>query len=126
MESVRGRMFLASRTHFEVLGLEAYKSSIMSCPLLENGTFFDSLKIVHGHDLLFTLPWKSAETSREIWKDLFFFLKVAGKIFLGGEHLRLMSLALRGFVLEKSVLRFGLRFFLCPWPRRLCLDSTSG
>ena len=52
----------SSRTHLEVvglgldgqvLGLEAYKSSKMSCSRLDDSTVFDSLKMGHGHDLLF-------------------------------------------------------------------------
>ena len=109
----------SSRTHFEVLGLslEAYKSSKMSCPWLEDSTFFDMLKMGHAHYLLFILPQKTAETTRKICRDLFFFgeslifrkksasplaipfffggglEKSFGDIFLFGEHLRLVSLA---------------------------------
>ena len=62
---------MSLRTHFEVLGLEVYKSSKMSCPRLEDSTFFDLLKIGNGHELLFTLPWKTVEASRKICEDLF-------------------------------------------------------
>ena len=78
------RTSLASRassmTRFEVLGLgfegqdlglEAYKSLKKSCPRLEDSTFYDSLKMGHGHDLFVTLPWKSTETLQKIWKDFF-------------------------------------------------------
>ena len=74
MESLRES--LALRTHFEVFGFEAHKSSKMSYPRLEDSTFFVSLKMNHGHDLFFTLRGKSAKTSRKIWKE-FFFLEVA-------------------------------------------------
>ena len=114
----------SSRTHFnvldlegQVLGFEANKSSKMSCPRLEDSTFFDCLKMDHGHDLLSTLPWKTAETSqkkcrRPFGEHLIFHGKSMSprvKIFFLGEHLSLVSLASRGFVLEKSVL--GLGFF---------------
>ena len=49
MESSRAS--LALRSHFEVFGLEAHKSSKMSYPRLEDSTFFVSLKMSHGHDL---------------------------------------------------------------------------
>ena len=74
----------------------------MSCPRLEDSTFFDLLKMGHGLDLLFTLPWKTAETSRKICKNVFFgerlifrgnpasplsktlfFWRSPGKLFLG-------------------------------------------
>ena len=64
------RAFLVLRTHFEVFGLEAHKSSKMSSPRLEDSTFFVSLKMSHGHDLF--LLGKSAKTSRKIWKEFFF------------------------------------------------------
>ena len=67
------RTYLASRTYFEVLGLEAYKPSKMSFPQLEDSTFFDLLKMGNGHDRLSTLTWKTAETSQKISEDLFFF-----------------------------------------------------
>ena len=71
------------RTHFEFLGLglegqvlgldlEAYMSSKMPCPWPRTALIFESLKMGHGHDLFFTLPWKTPETSRKICKHLFF------------------------------------------------------
>ena len=137
---------LALKTYFEVLGLEAYKSSKIFCPRLEDSTFFDSLKMSHGHDLFSTSPWKTAETSRKIceelffWKtpdisrkigvssreDPFFFWRAPGNIFWG---LFFRTLAPCVLYLEHSCPwpREGLsskvgpwpRIFLCPWPRRL-------
>ena len=121
----------SSRTHFEafsqVLGLEAYKSLIISCLRLEDSTLFDPLKMGHGHDFLFMLLWKLAEASLKIGvssrDDLFFVFcwrlpeKFFGNLFF---CLRLVFLGL-GFertILEKSVLDLG--FIYCPWPRRLC------
>ena len=119
------RMSLASRTslrtHFKVLGLEAYKSSKMSCPQLKNSTFFDLLKLSHGYNLLFTLPWKMKETSQKIGEDLFFFLRSPKNFFWGpsfflGEHLCVVSLALSIPVLglERVCLQ---EVDPWPWPR---------
>ena len=36
----------------------------------------------------------------------------------------LLSLASRGSVLGRVVLGLGLGFFVCPWPRALCMSST--
>ena len=109
----------------------------MFCSRLKNSTSFDSLKMGHGQDLLFTLPWKEAETSRKICKDLFLFWitpdfsrkigvfsreelffvfggrrkKNWGCLFLFWEHLRLVSLVLG---LKRS----------CPWLRE-CLLSRG-
>ena len=53
----------------------------MCCPQLYDSTFFDSLKMGHGHDPLFKLLWKSAETSRKIWEGLFYFYFLERLIF---------------------------------------------
>ena len=63
-------MYLAevesSRTHFEVLGLEASSPRKLPYPRLEDSTIFEPLKFC----------WKTPETLRKICKDLFFgFLK---------------------------------------------------
>ena len=101
MESSRAS--LALRTHFEIFGLEAHKSSKMSYPRLEDSTFFVSLKMNHGHDLFFTLLGKSAKTSRKIWKEFFFsggrLKKILETFFWGGERLRLVFLASRSLSL---------------------------
>ena len=53
----------SSRTHFEVLGLEASSPRKLPCPRLENSTIFELLKFC----------WKTPETSRKICKDLLCF-----------------------------------------------------
>ena len=121
---------LASRTHFEVLGLEgqvfgleAYKSSKIPCPPPRTALFFEALKIGHCHDRFFTLSRRTPETSRKICRDLFFFferrLKFRGKFsvsramtffwrtlaryVLASWPRAFLSLAARGSVLEHSV-----------------------
>ena len=117
---------LASRTHFEVLGLEASSPRKLPCPRFEDSTIFEPLKF----------HWKTPETLRKICKDRFFWfpqLEIVKKYFW------------RPFLPEKifwnpffffvntciCVLgpwpRDGLflalpRTFLCPWPwlRALC------
>ena len=114
MESSRAS--LALRTHFEVFGLEAHKSSKMSNPRLEDSTFFVSLKMSHGHDLFFT--WEIGKNLAENLERKFIFWRSPKKLFWGlfwgGRTLAPCVLGL-----EKSVLSLGLGFFLCPWPRRL-------
>ena len=70
MES--SRIFLASRTHFEVLGLEAQVLALglkalsprkFPCPRLEDSTVFEQLKF----------RWKMQETLRKICKHRFCF-----------------------------------------------------
>ena len=56
------RTSLASRTHFEVLNLEASSPRKLPCPRLEDSTIFEPLKF----------RWKTPETLRKICKDLFF------------------------------------------------------
>ena len=56
----------SSRTHFEVLGIEASSPRKLPCPRLEDSAIFEPLKF----------RWKTPETLRKICKDLFFcFLK---------------------------------------------------
>ena len=97
---------LRQRTHFEVFGLEAHKSSKMSYSRLEDSTFFVSLKMSHGQldmTFFFTLLGKSAKTSRKIWKEFFFsegrLKKILGDFFWGGERSRLVFLASRSLSL---------------------------
>ena len=52
----------SSRTHFEVLGIEASNPRKLPCPRLEDSTIFEPLKS----------RWKTPETLRKICKDLFF------------------------------------------------------
>ena len=134
MES--SRTSLASRTHFEVLGLGLEASSPRKLPVLGSRTtlFFKPWKFC----------WKTPETSRKICEDLFLFsshgdrlkkffwrLFSPGKKFIKTFFLRSPGKNfLRPFFLENTcvcVLGLGLervcpwpRNFLCPWPRALC------
>ena len=129
---------LTSRTHFEVLGLglKAYKSSKMSCFRLEDSTFFDLLKMGHGHDLFSLCLGNQLKSRRKFGKTFFFFggrqKKNWGTIFLEDTSalcLWSLALALRIPVLglERVCSReigpwYSYGFLLCPWPwpRRLC------
>ena len=120
---------MASRTHFEVLGLglEASSPRKLPCPQLDDSTIFEPLKF----------RWKTPETLRKICKDLFFgFLKYRSpeKKFLKTFLLRSpeknfsrpfffwRTLASASLVSRGSVHSLGLEIFLCswPWPRALC------
>ena len=100
------RTSLASRTHFEVLGLglEASSPRKLRCPRLEDCTIFWIVKILQ-------IAWK------KIFENLFF--KSPEKTFedlcFFKEHLRLcpwfLALASRGSVLGMAVLGLGLGFF---------------
>ena len=102
----------STRTHFEVLGLEAIqvlKNALSSRS--RTALFFELLKTGSDHDLFF-LRLNFAENLRE---DIF-------RFFFSENTYALCpwSLASRESVLGKSVLGFGLEFFLCPWPQTLC------
>ena len=130
-----------SRTIFKVLGLEASSPQKLPCPRLEDSTFFDLLKMGHGHDLLFTLLWKTAESSGKTCEDLFFmrspekkfedlvFRRTLAPVSFGPWPWprAFLSLVSRGCVLEKSVLGLGLGLgFFCVLGLVPCvLDSTS-
>ena len=91
----------SSRTHFEVLGLEASSPRKLACPWLENSSIFWMLKFCGALEKFFGKR---------------FLVEIAGKIFVKtcfffGEHLRFVSLVL-GLGLKHS----------CPWPRE-CLSS---
>ena len=122
------------RKHFKVLGLEAYKSSKMSGPRLEDCTFFDLLKMGHGHDL-FSLYlgkrqkprrkfaktfWRTpdffAQNRRLLARRLFFWRseKNFRKPFFFGEHLRLVSLSILILGFERVCSR---EVGPWPWPR---------
>ena len=104
---------LASRTHFEVLGLghEASSPRKLPCPRLEDSTIFEPLKF----------RWKTPETLRKICKDLFLvsssrdcLKKIFSRpFFFFWKTLASVSLALAS---RGSVLGLGLELFLCPWP----------
>ena len=100
MESSRAS--LALKTHFEVFGLEAHKSSKMSYPRLEDSTFLVSLKMSHGHDLFFTLRGEIGKNFAENLERIFFLWrspeKNLEKLFFGGEN----------------------ACALCSWPREVC------
>ena len=126
------RTSLASRTHFEVLGLglegqvlglglETSSPRKLACPRLEDSSIFWNVKILWS---AWKIVWKTffrGDRVKNFWEDLFFFffLEIAWKIlvktffffFFFGEHLRFVSLVL-GLGLEHS----------CPWPRE-CLSS---
>ena len=84
------RTSLASRTHFEVLGLglkgqvlEATSPRKLPCPRLKDSTTFEPLKFC----------WKTPETSRKICEDLFLFFSIR-------DHLK--KIVLRPFSPEKK------------------------
>ena len=98
----------------------------MTCSRLEDSTFFGLLKMGHGHDLLFTLPWETAETSQKTDEDFFFirrtpdfsrkfgvfscedlFWRSPGKNVWGLFFLENNCALVPGLGLEHS----------CPWPR---------
>ena len=134
MES--SRTSLASRTHFEVLGLEGQVLGLgleassprkLACPRLEDSTIFWIVKILWSAWKFFWKTCFRGDRLKNFCEDLFFlffFLEIAWKIFVKtfkdlfffGEHLRLcpwprafLSLASRVSVLGKAVL--GLGFF---------------
>ena len=110
---------LASRTDFEVLGLETSSPRKLACPRVEDSTIFWLVKSLSSAWKIFWKTFFCGDRLKNFCEDLFFF----------GEHLRLcpwprafLSLASRVSVLGKAVLGLGLGFFLCPWPwpRALC------
>ena len=105
------RTTLASRTHFKVLGLEAYKSSKMPCPWPTITLFFDLLKMGQRHDLFFLHLKFDGK-----------FAIFCARICFFREHLRVVSLV---FDLERVCSRrvgpwSWPQIFLCPWPLALC------
>ena len=119
------RTSLASRKHFEVLGLEGQVLGLeassprkLPCPRLEDSTFFWIVEFCRSLEKNFGWRFLLENAWKKFLKTFFFW-----------EHLRLcpwlrafLSLASRGSVLGRAVL--GLGFFLCPWPwpwpRALC------
>ena len=130
MES--SRTSLASRTHFEVLGLEASSPRKLPCPRFEDSSIFKPLKF----------RWKTPETLRKICKDLFlvssrrdrlkknfwrpFFWdrlkKVLTTFFFFFENTCVCVLRPWPWPREGLSLALASKFFLCPWPwpRALC------
>ena len=109
------RTSLASRTHFEVLGLglEASSPRKLAGPRLEDSTIFWIVKILWGAWKIFWKTFFCGDRLKNFCEDLFFFLEIAWKIFVKTfffwRALALVSLVLG---LEHS----------CPWPRE-CLSS---
>ena len=96
MES--SRTSLASRTHFEVLGLEASSPRKLACPRLEDSTIFEPLKF----------RWKMPETLRKVCKDLFFWfpqVEIAWKKIL--KTFSPEKNSLRPFFLRSPEKKFG-------------------
>ena len=98
---------LASRTHFEVLGLglEASSPRKLACPRLENSTIFWIVKILWSAWKIFWKTFFCGDRLKNFCEDLFFFLEIAYK-FLWGP-----------FFLESTH-----ACVLGPWPRE-CLSS---
>ena len=123
MES--SRTSLASRTHFEVLGLslEVYKSSKMPCPRQRTALFLICQKWLKM--TFFVFVWNFTKNLRFSARRSFFWRtpKIPQKIcnffqrrpFFFEEHLRIVSLVL-GLGFDHS----------CPWPREgLSSESRS-
>ena len=70
----------------------------------------------HVHDLLLTLPWKSAKFSRIIWEGLFFGERL---IFADNRHLLARRPFFLFFFLENTCV-------LCPWPRAFLSLASIG
>ena len=104
----------SSRTHFEVLGLKAYKSLKMPCPRLSTALFFELLKTGQGHNLFF-YAWNFAESLRFFARRRLFFRKTSARCVLGPWPQAFLSLASRGSVLESRFL---------PWPRIFFVSLT--
>ena len=89
----------SSRTHFEVLGLEASSPRKLPCPRLEDSTIFEPLKF----------RWKTPETLRKICKNLFL-------VSSSRDRLKKCIEDLFFFLENTCVCVFG----PWPWPRALC------
>ena len=125
MESLRAS--LALRTHFEVFGLEAHKSSKMSYPRLEDSPFFVSLKMSHGHELFLRYLGNRQKPRGKFGKNFFSggrLKKNFGYFFWGGRTLAPCVLGLGFFFvslaskvasstppLQNSKIRFGHLFY---------------
>ena len=112
MES--SRTSLASRTHFEVLGLglegqvlglglEASSPRKLACPRLEDSTIFWIVKILRSAWKIFWKTFFCGDRLKNFCEDLFFFF------------------FWRALALVSLVLCLGLEHS-CPWPRE-CLSS---
>ena len=124
------RTSLASRTHFEVLGLglEASSPRKLACPRLEDSTIFWIVKILWS---AWKIVWKTffcGDRLKNFCEDLFFF-EIAWKIFVKTFFFFLRSpekflwrpfafFFWRALALESLVLGLGLEHS-CPWPREV-------
>ena len=109
---------LASRTHFEVLGLglEASSPRKLPCPRLEDRLFFEWLKFCRSAKNFISSPFFFfGDRLKQIFEDLFF-RRSPGKNFEAVFFWRA-----RAFV--SLVLGLGLEHS-CPWPRE-CLSSEG-
>ena len=129
------RTSLASRTHFEVLGLvlglEASSPRKLACPRLEDSSIFWIVKILWSAWKIFWKTFFRGDRLKNFCEDLFFFLESTCACVLGPWPWprAFLSLASRVSVLGKAVLGlYGLGFF-CVLGLGLepcVLDSTSG
>ena len=139
MES--SRTSLASRTHFEVLGLglegqalglglEASSPRKLACPRLEDSTNFWIVKILWSAWKIFWKTFFCGDRLKNFCEDLFFWRSpkkfLSRPFFFFGEHLRLYpwSLAMASSIpvlgLESVCPRKG-----CPWPRIFFVSLAS-
>ena len=99
----------STRTHFEVLGLEASSPRKLACPRFEDSTIFWIVKILWSAWKIFVKTFFFGDRLKNFCEDLFFcFFRRA---------LALVSLAssIPVLGLESVCPRKG-----CPWPRALC------
>ena len=130
------RTLLASRTHFQVLGLEASSPRKLPCPRLEDSTIFWTVEILLEsarnlaknlrRPFFVFLKWKSPEKNFlkifYVWKKFLktFFLRLLEKIFWKS------SFFWRTLAPVSLVLGIGLER-VCPWPWNffVCLALAS-
>ena len=110
------RTSLASRTHFEVLGLEPSSPWKLACPWLKDSSIFWIVKILWSAWKIFLKTFFCGDRLKNFCEAFFFFFfeiawKIFVKTFFFWRALALVSLVL-GLGLEHS----------CPWPRE-CLFS---
>ena len=116
MES--SRTSLASRTHFEVLGLEGQVLGLeassprkLACPRLEDSSNFWIVKILWNAWKIFWNTFFCGNRLKKFCEDLFYFLESTCACVLGPWPRAFLSLASRVSVLGKTVLGLGLGFF---------------
>ena len=123
MES--SRTSLASRTHFEVLGLGLETSSPrkLACPRLEDSTIFWNVKILWSAWKIFWKTFFSGDRLKNFCEDLFFFFGNRLKNFCEDLFFFLEStcaLCPWSLALASSIPVLGLESVCprkgCPWP----------